>query len=205
MRLEMEKDLETVRQAALLLQAENQKLVALNVELQKKLLKLEGHSSEQLALRIAQLEQQLSNRNKQLFGKSSEKRNRRDKAAGPKAPQQGHGPKQQPDLPVVEEVVPLGAVGDTRCPHCDKPVAEWEGQFEDSEEIDVISRMFVKKTIRRQKARCECCRTIVTAPVPPKIFPGARYSIGFAVLVVVSKYIDHRAPRRRGREAVMAA
>jgi len=49
----------------------------------------------------------------------------------------------------------------------------------------------VKKTIRRRKARCECCRTIVTAPVPPKIFPGARYSIGFAVLVVVSKYIDH--------------
>jgi transposase len=68
---------------------------------------------------------------------------------------------------------------------------EWEGQFEESEEIDVISREFVRKTIKRKKACCECCRTIVTAPLPPKVFPGARYSIAFAALVVVSKYVDH--------------
>jgi transposase len=191
MRLDMEKDLETVRQAALLLQAENQKLVSRNVELQRELLKLQGHGPEQLALRIAELEQQLAARNKMLFGKSSEKRNRRAKPDGQKAPQEGHGPKDQPNLPIVEEVVPLGAVADAVCPHCEKPVEEWPGQFEDSEEIDVISRVFVKKTIRRKKARCECCRTIVTAPVPLKLFPGARYSIAFAVLVVVSKYVDH--------------
>ena len=42
----------------------------------------------------------------------------------------------------------------------------------------------VRKTVKRKKARCECCRTIVTAPAPSKLFPGARYSIAFAVLVV---------------------
>jgi transposase len=191
MRLDMEKDLETVRQAALLLQAENQKLAAKNIELQRELLRLKGHGPEQLALKIAELEQQLAARNKMLFGKSSEKRNKSPKREGQKAPPQGHGPTEQPNLRVVEDVVELGAVAGDVCPHCEKPVAEWGGQFEDSEEVDVISREFVKKTIKRKKARCECCRTIVTAPVPPKLFPGARYSIAFAVLVVVSKYVDH--------------
>jgi transposase len=81
--------------------------------------------------------------------------------------------------------------GNTVCEHCSKPVVEWEGQFEESEEIHVISREFVVKHIKRKKARCECCRTIVTAPAPLKLFAGARYSIAFAVLVVVSKYADH--------------
>jgi transposase len=191
MRLEMEKDLETVRQAALLLQAENQKLAAKNIELQRELLKLKGHGPEQLALKIADLEQQLAARNKALFGKSSEKRSKAAKSDSERAPQLGHGPKEQPNLRAFDEVVELGPVAHDVCPHCDKPVREWDSQFEESEEIDVVSREFVRKTIKRKKARCECCRTIVTAPPPPKLFPGARYSIAFAALVVVSKYVDH--------------
>jgi len=68
---------------------------------------------------------------------------------------------------------------------------EWNGQFEESEEIDVVTREFVVKKVRRKKACCQCRRTIVTAPAPPKLFPGARYSIGFALLVAISKYADH--------------
>ena len=191
MRLAMEKDLETVRQAALLLEAENRKLVAKNLELQTELLKLEGLGVEQLALRLAELEQQLATRNKMLFGPSSEKRHKRSKEGTAESSQKGHGPKEQPELRIVEQPVELGDVAQTCCPHCNGTVTEWVGQFEESEEIDVISREFVRKTIRRKKARCECNRTIVTAPVPAKLFPAARYSIAFGAHVVVSKYVDH--------------
>lgn len=193
MRLAVEKDLETVRKAALLLESENKKLVAKNVELTRELLRLKGLGSEQLALKIQELEQQLAARNKALFGKSSEKRGKRSGAGSNKEPQTGHGPKDQPALRNVDSVIDLDPqqVASTICEHCQKPVAEWEGQFEESEEIDVISREFVTKTIKRKKARCECCRTIVTAPAPLKLFAGARYSIAFAVLVAVSKYADH--------------
>jgi transposase len=191
MRLAMEKDLETVRQAALLLEAENRKLVAKNLELQTELLKLKGLGVEQLALRLAELEQQLASRNKMLFGSSSEKRNKRSKEGQAESSQKGHGPKEQPELRIVEQPVELGDVSQTCCPHCNGTVSEWVGQFEESEEIDVISREFVRKTILRKKARCACNRTIVTAPVSAKLFPGARYSIAFGAHVVVSKYVDH--------------
>lgn len=190
-RLDVEKDLETVRKAALLLEAENKKLVAKNVELTRELLKLKGLGEEQLQLRIAELERQLAVRNKALFGKSTEKRNKDSKTKSDKPAQTGHGPKDQPNLRAVEQIAELGEIKDTVCEHCSKPVVEWDDQFEESEEIDVISREFVCKRIKRKKARCECCRTIVTAPAPLKLFPGARYSIAFAVLVVVSKYADH--------------
>jgi len=191
-RLDVEKDLETVRQAALLLEAENKKLVAKNLELHRELLKAKGLGAEQLELKIAELELQLAQRNKALFGKLSEKRRKRSKQSGEtKGSQPGHGPKDQPLLREIESPVELGAAANAVCPHCDKPVVEWQGQFEESEEIDVIQREFVIKKIKRKKARCECCRTIVTAPAPDKLFAGARYSIAFAVLVVVSKYADH--------------
>ena len=190
MRLLVEKDLETVRQAALLLEAENKKLITKNLELQRELMKLKGMGAEQLQLKIAELEQQLQASNRRLFGTSSEKRNKSGKRQN-KSPQTGHGPNEQQSLREVDAVVELSNIEGTTCPHCQKPVVEWKGQFEDSEEVDVIAREFVKKKIRRKKARCECCRTIVTAPAPLKVFEGARYSIAFAALVIVSKYADH--------------
>jgi transposase len=138
MRLAMEKDLETVRQAALLLEAENRKLLAKNLELQTELLKLKGLGAEQLALRLAELELQLAARNKMLFGPSSEKRHKRSKDAPPDKPQTGHGPTEQPKLRLVDAPVELGDVATTCCPHCKGAVAEWVGQFEESEEIDVM-------------------------------------------------------------------
>jgi hypothetical protein len=170
MRLAMEKDLETARQAALLLEAESRKLVAKNLELQTELLKLKGLGVEQLALHLTELEQQLAARNKMIFGSSSEKRNKRPKGSAEK-PQKGHGPTEQPKLRLIEDPVELGDVATTCCPHCKGTVAEWVGQFEESEEIDVISRELVRRTIKRKKARCECNRTIVTAPVPPSCSP----------------------------------
>jgi transposase len=199
LRLAVEKDIETLRQAALLLEAENQKLVDENVKLTRELLAAQGASPEQLRLKLAELERQLANARRRIYGDSAERRHYhkrgrvkgKGKTEGKAEPQRGHGPKPQPKLRQVEDVCELEASGESVCEHCGKPVQEWPGQFEEAEEIDVIEREFVIKKIKRKKARCACYRTIVTAPPSPKLFPGARYSIGFAILVVVSKYVDH--------------
>ena len=57
--------------------------------------------------------------------------------------------------------------------------------------------MLVKQ--KRQKYRCACNGCIETAPGPVKLFPGARYSVDFAVEVVAGKYIDHQPLERQVR------
>ncbi len=207
MRLEQETDLETLRQAALLLERENQRLVKLVLDLRARLLKLQGKEARQLELEIAELERQLAARNRMLFGDKSEKRPRPEAApAKEPAPRKGHGPRAQPQLPLVPVVHEMDAA-DQVCGSCGGRLQPWVNQYEESEEIDVVERHFVIKKHRRQKYRCTCGACIETAPAPLKLFEGARYSIDFAVEVAVQKYLDHlplerqvRIMRREGLE-----
>ena len=114
-------------------------------------------------------------------------------------PQRGHGPKQQPELPVQEVIHTLSAV-DTQCELCAEPMKAWEGQFEASTEIDFVeSKLTIKKHLR-QKYRCTCGGCVKTAPGPKKLFPKARYSIDFAINVVLQKYCYHMPLSRQVRE-----
>src|SRR4051812_2781651 len=98
-------DIETVRKAALLLEAENQKLVREVTMLRRELHELKGGAPEQLALQLAGLENQLATLRQKVFGDSSEKRPRaKTDEANPKEPQRGHGPKAQPKLAIIEQV-----------------------------------------------------------------------------------------------------
>jgi transposase len=63
----------------------------------------------------------------------------------------------------------------------------------------VVERRFVKVTHRRLKYRCTCNACVVTAPGPPKLIPGGRYSVEFAVEVAASKYLDHLPLERQAR------
>ncbi len=63
-------------------------------------------------------------------------------------------------------------------------------QHEESEEIDVQIR-YEKKVHKRRKYRCKCCDHIETSLGPLRIQPGSRYSIDFAVHVVLMKYLYH--------------
>jgi len=203
----MASDLETMHQIAVLLDNENRRLINKNMDLTRRIMALEGKTPEQLKLKIAELEAELAQRNQALYGEKSEKRGKGKSKE--KTAQEGHGPKEQPKLREVETIIELPFTQGTDeskpaptasvCEHCHKAVAEWPGQFEESEEIDVIAREFVVKKIRRKKACCECHRTIVTAPVGPKLFEGARYSIEFAIAVVISKYLDHVPLERQVR------
>ena len=205
MRLETETDPEILRKAAILLERENQRLAKKIIELTTELLSLKGGDSEQMKLRIEELQRQLAIKNQLLFGEKSERREGDSKDAPsempetPRPPKTGHGPKKQLELPVVEVVHELDEA-DKVCTACGEALEVWEGQFEDSEEIDVVPRIFVVKKHKRQKYRCKCGGCVETAPGPTKLFEGARYSIDFAVEVATEKYLDHAPLERQVRK-----
>jgi transposase len=193
-------DIETLRRAAKLLDAEVQTLSKLVLKLKRELFELKHGKAEQLKLelQLAELEEQLARRNKLLFGDKSEKSKRESKPSVDKPKQTGHGRREQPALEVVEQIH-VAPAGDETCDLCGGHLQASEGFFEDSEEIDVIERRFVIKKHRRQKYKCSCGSCIKTAPAPLKLFAGARYSAAFAAHVAVAKYADHLPLERQVR------
>jgi len=199
MAFEHDKDPVFLRKAAGVLESENRRLLQQNIELRERVKVLEGHEPAQLALQNEELQRQLALRNKKIFGKSSEKRPRDDAGAdGQGAPQTGHGPREQTALDVVERVHQLDPQ-DRVCTQCGGALQAWDGQFEAAEEIDVIERRYVRVVQKRQKYRCGCGSCIETALGPDRLIPGGRYSVGFAVHIVVAKYADHLPLDRQTR------
>jgi hypothetical protein len=80
--LKTETDVERLRQAALLLEAENRRLAARVVELTRQLLTARGEAAEVLQQRLAEVERQLTQTRRELYGPSSEKRPGAAPAAG---------------------------------------------------------------------------------------------------------------------------
>jgi transposase len=200
-RLERERDPEILRAANRLLEAENTRLTKLNLALKNELAASKGHEVQSLQAQIAELEQQLAVRNKALFGDSSERRPSQDDKPGAdaadKAPQTGHGPRQQ-SLDHVERVHELDDA-DKTCTACGGELSEWDGQSEDSDEVDHIERRYVIVKHKRKKYRCGCGGCIETAPGPLKLMAGGRYSLDFAIGVVMAKYFEHMPLERQVR------
>jgi transposase len=162
---------------------------------------------------LAFLKELLAQRERTLFGPSSEQRPRAEAPAPTPAPtpRRGHGPTAQPRLPMVEQVHELDAA-DRTCPQCGGTLVAMKGQTEDSEEISVVERQFVLVKHQRQKYRCACNGCVDTAPAPPRLAArpdvrGHRYAPAFAVEVAIDKYLDHlpleRQARRMRREGLV--
>jgi len=136
----------------------------------------------------------------QLFGRSSErkrsvpgvgqddspKRRKRGKKRGGK----GHGRKLHSDLP-TEEILHDLAEGRPCCSQCGKLYGDFP-KTEDCEEIEWAVRVVrrVHKRVMYRKA-CNCAKGpgIVTAPVPPKLIPKGKFSIGFWVQLIQHKFL----------------
>ena len=116
-RLDQEKDPVILHKAIELLQNHNHALTVKLKELLAELAKAKGDSGYQ-QLRLAALEKQLAKLTKMVFGPSSEQRSTEDTPAGAdaegdgadkgKKKKRGHGPTQQPKLPVIEVEHELG-------------------------------------------------------------------------------------------------
>lgn len=200
--LHNEKDPEVLRQAALLLEAENRRLTARVIELVQQLAVAQGKDRVALQLELQRLQAELAKKNQMLFGKSSERRAGDGATAQPsteaKPPRRGHGPRPQLDLRVIVEEHPLDEA-DRTCTSCGGALEEMVGQGEESEEIDVIEREFVVRKHVRKKYRCRCGACIETAPLPKRLLRGGRYSLAFAVSVAIAKYADHLPLERQVR------
>jgi transposase len=203
-RIETEQDIERLRQVALLQQAELDRLYQRLAALTAALAQARGEdATAALQLELAVLREQLAQRTRALFGRSSEKRPAADPPA-PSAPgaapgAAGHGPHAQPALPLVEAVHELDEP-DRVCPKCGGALAAMRDQYEEADEIDVIARAFRVVRHRRQKYRCACGDCVDTALGPPKLVPGGRYSVAFAIEVAIAKYLDHQPLARQERQ-----
>ena len=188
-----------VKQAALLLEQENARLHRRLQELIAENAKLKGHDGhKQLELEIVRLQEQMATLRQEMFGTSSEKRKTTDASAAPRAPRNGHGRREQAELPVEEQAHELDEA-ERVCPECGERLAEWEGQSEDSEEVTVVERQFVVRKHRRKKYRCKHGCAPITAPGPLKLVEGGRYSVDFATYVAIAKYQWHLPLERQVR------
>jgi transposase len=207
LRIEQIEDKDALKQAALLLDRECDKLLKLNRVLAEENARLKGQDATVAQLELTYLQEMLAARTRALFGDKSERRKGDETIEASQdadtTPRTGHGPKPQPKLAVIERVHALDDA-DRACPKCGGALAELAGQTEDSEEITVVERRFVLVKQMRKKYRCACNGCIETAPAPPKLTTrkdarGRRYSIEFAVEVAIGKYLDHLPLERQVR------
>jgi transposase len=195
------RDADTLRQAVSILDGENRKLIHEVLELRRRVRELEGKEPVQLAMDVSELEHQLRIRNRMLFGNKSETRhqgNGKKKKDDDSQLQTGHGPREQPNIPLVEVEHRLDEA-DQVCSSCGGKLEPWKGQSEDSEDIESIERCFIRVKHRRQKYRCRCGGCVETAPAPKKIIPGGRYASSVAIAVAVDKYCDHLPLERQAK------
>lgn len=202
--IENESDPRILRQVALLLENENNRLLTRNRQLAQEIARLTGQDPSTLQLEMDHLREILEQQRQELFGRSSEKRDApvddgaAEDAAQEAKPRKGHGPTPQTALPIVVAVSEL-AEAERSCHACGGVMVPMGGQFEESEEITVVERQFVRTVHQRQKYRCACNGCVVTAPAPERLIPGGRYSIDFAIEVIVGKYLDHLPLERQVR------
>jgi len=204
LRLDEIHDADTLRQVAVLLERENQRLHDRLQQLTTELAHVRGEDAAAAQIHLEFLRELLAQRERALFGDSSEKRPRPATPAetAPASPR-GHGPTAQPTLPRIETRHTLPEQDQT-CPQCGGTLTELKGQTEDAEEITVVERRFVLVQHRRQKYRCRCNGCVATAPGPQRLATrpdarGARYAPEFAIEVAVGKYLDHLPLERQVR------
>jgi transposase len=169
-------------------------------ELAQKLAEYEGVDAAQAALDLPPVQVQIGSESSSQTEAGADLPSQAEPpatTAGP--PRRGHGPREQSALPVV--LVDRCYETSPPCPACQGEMDVWKGQTEDSEQITVRETTFRLEIVRRQKYRCRCNGAVVTAPGPPKLIPGGRYSLDFAVHSAVQKFCDHLPLERQSRMA----
>jgi transposase len=72
-------------------------------------------------------------------------------------------------------------------------------QFEESEMIDVIEVSYQLVKVKQQKYVCGCGGCVETALGPTRALSGSRYSLAFAIKVLIDKWLDHIPLERQVR------
>jgi transposase len=188
-----EKDIEQLRRVALAQQVQIEQLIKALARKCKELEKLKG-SGEELQQTLALIET-LTEKAKTVADVASSGEPKDDRTR--KARTQ-FGPTEQPKLPIVEQLFELDEP-DRTCPSCGGELRPMGDQFETSEMIDAVDVSYRVIKVKQQKYVCRCGGCVETAPGPDRATPGSRYSLPFAIKVVVDKYCDHIPLARQER------
>jgi transposase len=194
--IERERDPEVLRQVDKLLDHENKRLhEKLRAAIEENL-KLKNADPSKLQLELLRLQELVNKQRHAIFGDSSERSPAGPASQGAPKARRGHGPTEQPLLP-IEQVVHELDTAERHCPSCGGELCEMEGQFEESELVHVVERHFKVVTHQRKKYRCACNAHIQTAPGPNKLIAGGRYAVDFAIEVALQKYLEHMPLERQ--------
>jgi len=191
--VEREQNIEELRRFALALEVQNRLLLEVIAKKSQELDKLRGSTGDiQLTLKmLEELQAKARQTQDAIAGMNTEKRAERKQRSST-------GPTEQPKLPIIEEVFTLDE-SDRTCPSCGGGLREMTGQCEESEMIDVIEVSYRRVKVKQQKYVCRCGGCVDTALGPARALSGSRYSLAFAIKVLIDKYLDHIPLERQCR------
>lgn len=160
----------------------------------------------QLEAEIEALHAKLRQRERQLFGRRSERgkgKNEGQRAQecrrgrGQQRGASGHGRRRHAALRAVEETCDLDPA-QRHCPRCECPYELLEGT-EDSEVIEVevhAHRRVIRRKRYRSTCRCPAQPGIVTAAAPPKLISKGSLGVSLWTLILIDKFLFQRPTYR---------
>lgn len=171
------------------------------------------HAAREDALKakIEELKHEVNKLQELHFGKSSEQSRSfsgdlaksRSKTGGKKGPRgqqpgsSGHGRRQHSELPCREEMYKFSEE-EAICAKCGLPYEQTELENV-SEEVEFEVRVYRRRKRRPQYRPTCCCENVpglISAPVPPRAFPGSDYSDNFWIEILLFKY-EYQMPLQR--------
>ena len=193
--LDREQDIEELRRIAHAQQAQIRLLLDAIAKQNRELASLKGKKGDaQLTLKMLEQLQAKARAAQEALARA-------EAAQQPKPerkPRTSSGPTEQPRLPIIEKEFALDDA-DLTCPSCGGGLAAMKGQFDESEMIDVVEVSYRVVKVKQQKYVCRCGGCVETAPGPERALPGSRYSLPFAIKVVLDKWLDHIPLERQVR------
>jgi transposase len=195
-----EQDIEELRRIARALEAQNRLLVELIQKQSREIDRLRGKPGD-IQLQLKMLEELKAKAKAAEEAAARAKAEQKKRTADRDRKQRERtqtGPTPQPELPITERVFTLDDP-DRACPSCGGELRPMTGQFEESELIDVVEVRYELVKVKQQKYVCRCGGCVETALGPDRALSGSRYSLAFAIKVVLDKWLDHIPLERQCR------
>jgi transposase len=197
--LDREQDIEELRRIAHALEAQNRILLDVIARKSKEIDQLRGSKGDiQLTLKMLEALQAKAKAAAEALANAEAAKRDKDKPKPERKPRASTGPTEQPLLPIIEREFVLDDA-DRTCPSCGGGLAPMKGQFEESEMIDVIEVTYQLVKVKQQKYVCRCGSCVETAIGPQRALVGSRYSLVFAIKVILDKWLDHIPLERQCR------
>jgi transposase len=194
--LDREHDIEELRRIAHAQQAQIRILLDALTKQSKEIERIKGTKGQlqQTIKLIEELQAKAKAADEAVANAEAEKQRR----TAARKQRESSGPTEQPRLPRIDREFTLDDA-DRSCPSCGGGLSPMKDQFETSEMIDVVEVEYRLVQVKQQKYVCRCGGCVETAPGPTRALVGSRYSLAFAIKVILDKWLDHIPLERQVR------